>query len=181
MEELPDIRIEKLDRFFSNMGKNRERYIVSLRDPSKKASIYREIDRFCSKNSKGIVSAYFDDIWLPEHEKMGFKLPKKEDVANILEWAKGKNPVTVHCTGGISRSSAIAYLIACLTHPPEEAIKVLNPLVHAPNELVVQYGAEILRNPRIFEVFKDFESKAKNFISISDGIVLGGSSAFRTG
>lgn len=180
-QETPDIKVEKLNSFLLNMKKNRDRYIVSLRDSKKNGTAYKEIDRFCSKDSKGMISSYFDDVWLPEHEKMGYKLPTKEDVAKILEWAKGKSPMTVHCTGGISRSAAMAYLIACLSFPPEEAIKVLNPLIHSPNELIVQFGAEILGNPRILEVCKKFEEGGRNLISGSGEAVLGGGSVFRIG
>lgn len=181
-QEPLDIKIETLNSFYSKMGNHRYRYVVSLRDSKKNGAVYKEIDKFCSKNNKGIISCCFDDVWLPEHEKMGYKLPTKEDVAKILEWARGKNPMTVHCTGGISRSSAIAYLIACLRSSPEEAIKILNPLIHSPNELIVQFGSEILGNPKILEVYKEFEKNGKNFISTSAGrFMLSGSSVFRMG
>ena len=60
----------------------------------------------------------------------------------------------VHCAAGVSRSSATAYVIACMTTPPAKAIYMLNPMLHMPNERIVQYGTEILDNTDIWREFQ---------------------------
>ena len=72
----------------------------------------------------------------------------------ILKWSKDKNDILVHCKAGKSRSAAIAYLIECLEKSPEEAIKILDPKFHIPNELIVWHGMKIFDNQKIYEVFQ---------------------------
>lgn len=48
----------------------------------------------------------------------------------------------VACKQGISRSSAIAYLVECQIEESEEAIKVLNHTKHFPNELILKHGLD---------------------------------------
>ncbi len=50
----------------------------------------------------------------------------------------------VACKMGLSRSAAIAYLIKCQQSTPDEAIKLLDPKVHFPNELILKLGMEII-------------------------------------
>lgn len=66
--------------------------------------------------------------------------PTKE----LVEKALSSNFEIVSCRAGISRSSAIAYLLACKRTSPEEAIQLLLPSKHFPNELILKYGMEIL-------------------------------------
>ena len=109
------------------------------------------------RNAKSFVRVWFDDIWLPAHTLDGSMLPSRKEVERALVWAKGVGAdgnFLVHCHAGVSRSSALAYLIACLFASPDEAIKVLNPLLHHPNEKVVQLGAEILGDPQVYWVFQ---------------------------
>ena len=75
-----------------------------------------------------------------------------------LDYAKDKQELLVHCAAGVSRSSAIAYLIACSRVGTMEALKVLDSLFHWPNNRVVRLGAEIMDNPEIEQVIKKWKS-----------------------
>ena len=108
-------------------------------------------------NYKSIICEEFDDIESPD---FGFKVVTRLKVARILKWAKGKKNIAVHCTAGISRSSAVAYLIACSRMPASEAIKVLNPNIHSPNALVVFHGIKILKDMAVYEHYKKWLRKA---------------------
>lgn len=71
--------------------------------------------------------------------------PTKQMVQDVLEWAKSRDQeqMVVACAAGVSRSSAIAFLIRCLSVPPEEAAKIWDIRIHRPNELILQFGTEI--------------------------------------
>ena len=103
--------------------------------------------------AKTMIVRRFDDIWVEEEGKV---LPTKEDVETIIRHVQEIYPsnLIVHCYAGVSRSTAIAYLLACLEKEPDDAIKMLNPMIHYPNELIVKLGSEILNNPRILEVYE---------------------------
>ena len=59
----------------------------------------------------------------------------------------------VACKFGISRSSAIAYLLESQRTSPQEAIAILDVNKHYPNQLILKFGIEILgifdKNPII--------------------------------
>jgi len=110
------------------------------------------------------------DVWLPEHERMGYQLPREEQIKELLNWSKGKHDFVVHCTAGVSRSSAIAYVLACCFMPPSEAISVLDPYKHDPNDLIVQLGAKLLGNPEVLAELKRFGKIAK--IASTGGILI---------
>ena len=59
----------------------------------------------------------------------------------------------VACKFGVSRSSAIAYLLESQRTSPQEAISILDVNNHYPNELILKFGIEILgtfdKNPII--------------------------------
>ena len=79
---------------------------------------------------------------------------EREVIEEVLRWSKGKNKFLVHCWAGISRSAAIAYLIACSKMPVTDAVKILNPKQHKPNRLILKFGEEILRKNNIIETFE---------------------------
>jgi predicted protein tyrosine phosphatase len=69
--------------------------------------------------------------------------PTQKHVQTALDWAKTLDgDLIVSCQAGISRSSAIAYLVGCLHGTPEEAAKVFKNH-HYPNELIIAHGITI--------------------------------------
>jgi predicted protein tyrosine phosphatase len=87
-----------------------------------------------------------------KYKMMGYTPPEQSDIEDILNWVKVIQPknLMVHCWAGVSRSSATAYVIACTIMEPEEAIKLLIPGKHIPNEMIIEYGASILNNRNIW-------------------------------
>ena len=127
--------------------------VVSIQNTNRSYSDYRTIEQ----KAKNCHVAKFDDVWLTKHEKRGYKLATRKQIEDILDWVEGKDELIVHCKVGKSRSAAVAYLIACKDNDPEVAITILDKNFHIPNEWVVELGAEILGNQRVWDVF------AKNF------------------
>jgi len=110
---------------------------------------------------KSMTVMFFYDLEEPIQGK-DFVLPSMEDVEEVLSWAKGKDPILVRCQGGVSRSSAMAYLIACSRTFPCCASNVLNPMLHWPNQLVVSLGAKCLGNVEVHDEIVNWKLKVKS-------------------
>lgn len=103
--------------------------------------------------SRAMLRLYFHDAVNPWPD---VNLPTADHVTRALAWAQDRPQLIVTCAAGISRSSALAYLLWCRALPPEEALLQLNQDRHMPNELVVRLGAEALGNPAIFSTFAEW-------------------------
>jgi len=108
-------------------------------------TMYDKLDQ-SSENFASMLVLKFDDCFEKSH---GGALATENDVKKALEWAKGKNDILVHCLAGISRSSAMAYIIGCQRMVPGVALKFLNFNIHSPNPLIVWLGSKIIGNPEI--------------------------------
>src|SRR5262245_11125807 len=91
--------------------------------------------------ARRVLHLVFDDHHVP---RPGRRLPAAEDVRRALEWSADSTDLVVSCNAGVSRSSALAYIILCRQRPPQEAIAALTPNWHRPNELIVRLGAQLL-------------------------------------
>jgi predicted protein tyrosine phosphatase len=125
-------------------------HVVSLRD-CKYGGDTHNLDGL-DEDTKGIFIKKFDDVSHMKYKMMGYTPPEQSDIEDILNWVKVVQPknLMVHCWAGVSRSSATAYVIACTIMEPEEAIKLLIPGKHIPNEMIIEYGASILNNRNIW-------------------------------
>lgn len=100
----------------------------------------------------------FNDITFPiGHSKT---VPEEHHVQKALDFAKGKKELIVSCQMGISRSSAIAYLIEASIVGYEKAFDILNMKVHSPNLLVIKHGAKLLGEQEILTAMLDWKNKS---------------------
>jgi len=114
---------------------------------------------------QNLLVVNFDDLVspLPADSMYRERPPNEEDIRTILEWSKQKmqgnnNNFIIQCTGGISRSSAVAILVRYL-QDPEKAIKVINPILHRPNEKVLEIGEKLLKVEGIKDQTKEILKK----------------------
>ena len=134
--------------------------IVSIRSSDAPTGTYDDFEKH-RHNYRDIIIECFDDLRFPEE---GFITPSHEHIRRILKWAKGKERIAVHCTAGISRSSAVAYLIACQRVSPKKAVKILDPAKHCPNKIVLEIGKEIFKDESICTEYAEwFEKSYVNF------------------
>jgi predicted protein tyrosine phosphatase len=93
------------------------------------------------------------------------RAPRHEDVKQAIDWYNAlktgflndqRTHTVVSCTAGISRSAALAYVLACTDVVPEQAVNVWNPRLHYPNRYIVSLGAEILGQPEMLRYSEDF-------------------------
>lgn len=108
-----------------------------------------ELYEFVPRYAKDYIYLQFDDITFDRGER--FIGPTREDVQKALDWtATREEPFMVVCAAGISRSSAIAYLVTySKTKSVSEALSILDPQVHEPNVRIVKYGSDIFNEPEI--------------------------------
>lgn len=106
------------------------------------------------KKVKYVKQYFFDDI---EHPLLNYKMPSKEDVYSILEFATHNKNVIVSCKTGFTKSPAIAYIISCLFQDPEFAISVLKS-TDLPNSEIVRLGSIYMNDPSIYEYFNEWRS-----------------------
>ena len=147
-------------------GKIREKpsgfNIVSIRSTELPQSAYAVFDE-CRSNYADMIIEYFDDIISPH---AGYKVPTHDHIRRILKWAMSKEHIAVHCTAGISRSSAIAYLISCHRSSPKEALKILDPAKHSPNRLILYLGMEVLEDETVLSEYMAWFSRAYAHLSL---------------
>ncbi len=143
----------------SELLKNRKHwYVISMRATRVKKC---QVDPF-SDLARDFLPVWIDDVWEDSQLAEGNRrYATQDEVAAVIAWASGKDPLLVHCQAGVSRSSAIAYLIASARSNPAEAIKLLHPALHTPNMHLVRLGAVILGNPEVETVAAEYNRKAK--------------------
>jgi predicted protein tyrosine phosphatase len=92
----------------------------------------------------------FDDIHAPLGD---LRMPTAESVRRALDWSAGSEHLVVACHAGISRSSALAYVLCCRDRTPQQALAILERGRHHPNALIVRLGADLLQRPEIYDVY----------------------------
>jgi len=85
-------------------------------------------------------SYFYIEFW--DTYSAGKDAPKIEDVSKILKWAEDKDDILVSCRLGVSRSSAIAYLIEMTRS--DNAINLIDVTKHNPNLLILRHGSKLL-------------------------------------
>ena len=98
----------------------------------------------------------FSDI----NDEKGLFPPECEDVQSAIEFSENRERVVFHCLEGVSRSSALAYVVACAERGPDKALSILDFNLHWPNLLIVRIGAKILGDSRVLSVI---ESKMREY------------------
>ena len=92
----------------------------------------------------------FNDISGP---RSGLTAASPADIESLIAFARswrGPAPLLAHCWAGISRSTATAYIIACLHHPPGSEQTLAQQLRHiapqaTPNPLMIALADKILQ------------------------------------
>jgi len=126
--------------------------IVSIRSSDVPPKLYGAFEKH-RRNYKNIIVECFDDLTLP---RAGLIMPSHEHIQRILMWTKGKDKIAVHCTAGISRSAAVAYLIACQQTSPKKALGLFEPAIHCPNRLILELGVEILKDESVLSEYTEW-------------------------
>lgn len=110
-----------------------------------------------------------EDRWLPlcmndiAEEREGLIAPQRHHVEaalNFARWWNRDGPLVVSCYAGISRSTAISYIIAAMVQPGKDEAELASSLRSrspsaTPNPLIVALGDEIIeRGGRMVEAIR---------------------------
>jgi len=145
-----DIKILSLNECTDFVKTKSNFNIVSIRSTYRTPKEIYEIIDDKKDNYDSIIIESFDDV---ERREPMYVEPKLEQIERILNWSsKIGNNFAVHCTAGASRSSSIAYLIACQKMDPKEAVKILDFWIHTPNQLIIKLGEQVLGNDKLLKV-----------------------------
>jgi predicted protein tyrosine phosphatase len=106
-------------------------------------------------SADGHLQRFFNDI---SEEQPDLAAPSEGDVAAIIAFARGwdrKAPMLIHCYAGISRSTAAAYITACVVRPDlaetllADRLRVASPTA-TPNARMIAYAdAQLERDFRM--------------------------------
>jgi predicted protein tyrosine phosphatase len=125
-----------------------------------------EFPAWIAEKVKSYLHLRFDDInhnpgppWIP---------PAQEHIEKALEFAKDKTKIVVACHAGVSRSSAIAYMIASRVWGTEEALSILKPGTHWPNPTLIQIGQQMFPTERIMPTVIEWCDKNSIFLLTDD-------------
>jgi predicted protein tyrosine phosphatase len=136
-------------------------HVISIRDYRDKTAPVDKVAGLCLSM---LVLRFndLDDVRLShlstaDLAKHGLHYPERGHIEAALDYAKDKQELLIHCAAGVSRSSAVAYLIACSRVGTMEALKVLDSLFHWPNNRVVRLGAEIMGDSEIEQTIKKWK------------------------
>jgi predicted protein tyrosine phosphatase len=128
--------------------------VISLLDPEygfpELGSDYQ--DRHLRLGFHDITEAYEDYV-----------MPCTDHIRDVLQFVRawdGSNPILIHCRAGISRSTAVAYIIACFANPELDEHEIAANLRRAaplarPNFTLIELAdREMGRNGRMCAAIK---------------------------
>lgn len=113
----------------------------------------KQPSEFVREHARSHLILHFDDV---EEPRLHLRPPTTRQIAEALEFARGKGRLLVSCRAGQGRSAALAYLVACARHGPAAALALLNPTRHRPNRLVVSLGDPLLDTPGALSAFDEW-------------------------
>lgn len=122
--------------------------VVLLNDPDDNSNFVQLIK---ARARKFIQREFYDVI---DEEPSYPVAPSPRAIHDILQWVSfyniDLNDLIVTCYGGMSRSSSIAYLIAChIGTNPSEAAKLFDTEKHYFNLKILSIGACMMNNPDV--------------------------------
>ncbi len=124
----------------------------------------KQATNFVPGHARSHLYLRFDDV---EEARTNKLTPNGAQVAQALDFAKGKDKLLVSCRAGRGRSVALAYLICCRERGVDEALKILDPTRHRPNRLVVGLGSALIDTPCVLDSFDDWRWRHAN-VHLSD-------------
>ncbi len=134
---------------------------TAMHNPERPCEWTRQIVRGASAavfgNDGETIRLPMDDV---SRDECDWKAPRVEQVQWALRWQDGRKRLLVCCHMGISRSSAMAVVIATHRYGVDEAMRLLDPTVHSPNREIIRLGSYLIDEPRLIEAVKKFRERA---------------------
>jgi predicted protein tyrosine phosphatase len=158
--------IVSVDEFVENIDgiKNGNFNVISIRssDGRMGQDKLKKYDLIDAAKFNNICIGIFDDLQKEsDRNTKTMVFPQEKHIFPILEWAKNKwkkneNPFVIHCTAGISRSSAIAIIINRMIN--NNVKDAFDPNLHYPNKEILRLGEKFLKVSNIVEQVEEKEN-----------------------
>jgi predicted protein tyrosine phosphatase len=140
-----------------------EANFISIRDSYPTEMDKKRYQTFDSLKLKNNLVLEMDDIVYETNnlleEYPNIISPTKDHVQTLINWAQTKlennQSFYIHCTAGISRSSACAIIVQALIDP-KQILQILNPKIHYPNSKILDNAAEFLNIPNLSKIVQNF-------------------------
>lgn len=138
------IHVCSLARLHTTVAETRARHVVTL------LRMVDRVERPSDIAPENHLVLAVDDIVA---EAEGFTVPAEEHVRRLIDfvgtWDRGA-PMVVHCFAGISRSTAGAFVAACVLNPARDELQIAQAIRSAsrtaqPNARIVALADALLR------------------------------------
>ena len=138
------IHVCSLARLYATVDETGARHIVTL------LRLTDRVQRPSHIHPENHLVLAVDDIALPMD---GYTVPAQEHVERLIDfvgtWDRAA-PMVVHCFAGISRSTAGAYVAACLLNPQRDELQIAQAIRRAsrtaqPNPRIVSIADRLLQ------------------------------------
>jgi predicted protein tyrosine phosphatase len=135
-------------------------HLLETRRPSHVISLLDPLSPFPHAGDRKHLRVKVNDI---VEEAPGWTAPAREHVAEIIDFVSGwerSDPILIHCYAGISRSTATAFVTACVHNPgcdEEEialALRAASPAAWPNRRIVALADAELGRGGRMLRAIE---------------------------
>lgn len=133
------------------------RHVIRTRRPSHVISLLDPHSPFPHADGARHLQVKVNDI---TEEASGWTAPAREHVADIIEFVSAwerSDPMLIHCYAGISRSTATAFITACVHNPGVDegeiawALRRASPVAWPNRRIVALADAELGRSGRMLD------------------------------
>ncbi len=138
------IHVCSLARLYATVDETKARHIVTL------LRLTDRVQRPAHIAAENHLILAVDDI--AAHQD-GYTVPAQEHIERLIDfvgqWDRGA-PMVVHCYAGISRSTAAAYVAACVLNPNRDELQIAQAIrasskTAQPNAAIVSIADRILK------------------------------------
>ena len=125
---------------------------------------------------------YFDDIFLEDCTETG--KPSVEDAQRIIDSfatlpKSAESKIFVHCYAGVSRSSAVVYILYCMELGPDREVEAMELTEKSapwggiyPNSLLVKYADESMgRDGKMIKALRDWKVETQKRLKSGDYLI----------
>lgn len=98
----------------------------------------------CQQLSKRHLALSFDDVETPRGNLVA---PTERHLQEALRFAKNSSKLLVSCRAGQSRSVALGLFVTAKLYNSQQAMNLLNPARHIPNELILSLAMREIDDP----------------------------------
>lgn len=150
---MPQVLIRSHDACAELVKNSPEQYHVILITNPYKPFYSPKLHDIVAQAKSSLVLEFFDY----EFETESRPIVSEDQIKKALSWSEGKDPIVCSCHAGVSRSSAMAYVLRCTYLNPDEALSILSYGSHYPNARVIEFGSKLLNKPEMVSLIREWK------------------------